>query len=61
MFLEFMRRRQGEQNYTSGIAEWMRNNPDLMEQLQRPTDPNMELDMDNPSPWSLRYNPLSPI
>ena len=53
----------GEQNYTSGLEEWMRQNPDLMELYRSgQTDPNLTLDLDQPSPWSLRnIKPTQPV
>jgi hypothetical protein len=53
----------GEQNYIVGLEEWMRQNPDLMERSQSElVDPNMVLDLDQPSPWSLRnVQPTQPI
>jgi hypothetical protein len=53
----------GEQTYTSGLEEWMRGNPDLMELYRSgEIDPNLNLDVDQPSAWSLRHNtPTQPI
>jgi hypothetical protein len=53
----------GEQTYTSGVEEWMRQNPDLLERYQSGmVDPNMVLDLDQPSPWSMRnIQPTQPI
>src|SRR4030095_4844187 len=56
MFDREIRRKQhlGEAGYTSGPQEWQMN-PDVstMERLQ-PGNPNFELDLDNPSPESIR-------
>ncbi len=54
---------KGEQTYTSGIEEWMRQNPDLMELYRSgQIDPNIELNLDQPSPWSMRnMRPTQPI
>lgn len=41
----------------------MRGNPDLMERYRAGrVDPHMELDLDRPSPWALRYvMPTQPV
>jgi len=49
---------QGEQNYISGVEDWMRSSgadPELEKQRNSGLDPNLELDLDNPSVWSMRY------
>jgi len=47
---------RGEQNYIGGIEDWKRDPDRLMELLRSgQLDPNVELDVDQPSPWALRY------